>query len=118
MRQLYLAKLYEPSASRRRIRYAIASILRDRLVNEGAFRLCFEMEDESTVVRAILQRGLRRPELRVALEHSHLVDLTHWLQRFPDIAAAWDAMNPEAVSRKSGEGREKKHSRTPRARDL
>ena len=118
MRQQYLPKLYEPSAGRHRIRYAIASILRDRLVNEGAFRVCFEMEDENRVIRAILQQGLKNPELRVALEHSHLVDLTRWLQRFPDIEAAWDAINPEAVSHKSAARTNEKHSRTQRERHL
>ena len=88
---MYLVKLYEPGATAHRIRYAIATILRDRLVNEGAFHICFEMEDEDAVVRTILLRGLRNQRLRAALGHSHLVDLTHWLARYPDIAEAYYA---------------------------
>jgi hypothetical protein len=86
---MYLAKVYEPGATAHRIRYAIANILRDRIVNEGAFRVCFEMGDEDTVMRTILRRGLRNPRLRIALERSHLIDLTHWLARYPDLAEAY-----------------------------
>ena len=88
---MYLLRLYEPEATAHRIRYAISTILRDRLVNEGAFRICFEMEDEDAVIRAILLRGLRNQRLRAALERSHLVDLTHWLARYADIAEAYYA---------------------------
>lgn len=88
---MYLLRLYEPGATAHRIRYAISTILRDRLVNEGAFRICFEMEDEDAVIRTILLRGLRNARLRAALGHSHLVDLTHWLTRYPDIAEAYYA---------------------------
>lgn len=87
---MYRAKLYDSQARSYRIRYAIATILRDRIANEGAFRVCFEMLDEEQVTRAILFRGLKNPKLRTALERSHLVDLTHWLLRFPDLAAAYD----------------------------
>lgn len=86
---MYLARLYDPDGRAHRIRYAIANILRDRIVNEGAFNVCFEMLDEAEVIRAILSRGLRNPRLRAALEGSHLVDLTHWLLRFPDLAEAY-----------------------------
>ncbi len=86
---MYRAKLYDPEAHSYRIRYAIAAILRDRIANEGAFRVCFEMLDEEEVIRAILFRGLRSPRLRKALERSHIVDLTHWLLRFPDLAEAY-----------------------------
>ena len=86
---MYHAKLYDPEAHSYRIRYAIATILRDRIANEGAFRVCFEMLDENEVIRAILFRGLKNPRLRRALERSHLVDLTHWLLRFPDLAEAY-----------------------------
>jgi hypothetical protein len=86
---MYLSRIYESGATSHRIRYAITNILRDRLVNEGAFRVCFEMDDEDAVMRTILRRGLRNPRLRVALERSHLIDLTHWLARYPDIAEAY-----------------------------
>ncbi len=88
---MYQPKLYDPEAHSYRIRYAIATILRDRIANEGAFRVCFEMLDEKEVIRAILFRGLKNPRLRRALERSHLVDLTHWLLRFPDLAEAYSA---------------------------
>jgi len=88
---MYLSKIYERGATAYRIRYAVSNILRDRLVNEGAFRVCFEMDDEDAVIRTILLRGLRNQRLRVALERSHLVDLTHWLARYPDIAEAYFA---------------------------
>ena len=86
---MYMANLYGPEATARRVRYAISSILRDRVVNEGAFRVCFQLDDEDVVVRTILRRGLRNPRLRDALEQSHLVDITHWLDRYPDLAEAY-----------------------------
>jgi hypothetical protein len=76
---MYLPKIYARAAHSYRVRYAISAILRDRIVNEGAFQPCFEMEDGDEVIRAILRRGLRNPKLRAALESSHLVNLTHWL---------------------------------------
>jgi hypothetical protein len=79
-----------------RVRYAIATILRDRVVNEGAFKCCFEMGDEDKVIRAILRRGLKNPRLRSALEKSHLVNITHWLPRFPDLAEAYFATDEQA----------------------
>lgn len=94
---MYLSKVYEPGATAHRIRYAIANILRDRVVNEGAFKVCFEMGDEDIVTRAILRRGLRNPRLRVALERSHLIDLTHWLARYPDVAEAYYAIDSVKV---------------------
>jgi hypothetical protein len=101
---MYLSKVYESGATAHRIRYAISNILRDRLVNEGAFHVCFEMEDEDAVVRAILLRGLRNPPLRVALERSHLVDITHWLSRYPDIAELYYASSPHEVSGSDSSG--------------
>jgi len=86
---MYRARLYDPEACSYRIRYAIATILRDRIANEGAFNVCFEMSDEEEVIRTILSRGLKNPRLRTALERSHLIDLTHWLLRFPDLAEAY-----------------------------
>ena len=86
---MYRARLYDSDARSYRIRYAIATIMRDRISNEGAFKVCFEMLDEEQVIRAILSRGLKNPRLRTALERSHVVDLTHWLLRFPDLAEAY-----------------------------
>lgn len=99
---MYRAKLYEPEAHSYRIRYAIATIMRDRIVNEGAFRVCFEMLDEEEVIRAILSRGLKSQRLRTALERSHIVDLTHWLLRFPDLAEAYFATYRPAIEERGG----------------
>jgi hypothetical protein len=88
---MYLQKVYDPEACMYRVRYAIATILRDRVANEGAFKCCFEMGDEDKVIREILCRGLKNPRLRSALEKSHLVNITHWLPRFPDLAEAYYA---------------------------
>lgn len=99
---MYRAKLYEPEAHSSRIRYAIATILRDRIVNEGAFRVCFEMLDEEEVIRAILSRGLKSRRLRAALERSHIVDLTHWLLRFPDLAEAYLATYRPPLEERGG----------------
>jgi hypothetical protein len=93
---MYLQKVYDPAAYMYRVRYAIATILRDRVANEGAFKCCFEMSDEERVIRTILRRGLKNPRLRVALERSHLVNITHWLPRFPDLAEAYYATNVQA----------------------
>ena len=70
--RMYLQKVFDPAARAYRVRYAIANILRDRLVNEGAFKNCLEMEDADEVIRAILRRGLKNPKLRAALERSHI----------------------------------------------
>lgn len=96
---MYLAKIYEPGASAHRVRYAVANILRDRVVNEGAFQVCFEMEDEAEVIRTILRRGLRCPKLRMALEQSHLINLTSWLGRFPDLAEAYSVTYQRPLKR-------------------
>ena len=95
---MYLANVYDTAAREHRVRYAIANILRDRVVNEGAFKVCFEMGDEDAVVRTILRRGLKNAKLRVALERSHLIDLTHWLARFPDLAEAYFAKQNAGVA--------------------
>ena len=94
---MHMNHLYEAGATRHRIRYALANILRDRVVDDGAFRVCFQMEDEDTVIRAILIRGLKNPRLRTALERSHLVDITHWLGRYPDLAEAYLGESRAAV---------------------
>jgi hypothetical protein len=73
---MYMAKIYEPGVLLHRVRYATANILRDRVVNEKAFKVCFEMNDEDDAIRTILRRGLKNRKLRVALERSHLIDVT------------------------------------------
>jgi hypothetical protein len=88
---MYLSKLYDPAARAYRIRYAIISILRDRVVNGGAFACCFEMENEDEVVLAILRRGLKNPRLLAALENSHIIDLNRWLVRHPEFAEPYHA---------------------------
>ena len=90
---MHLPKLYARGARDHRIRYAIANILRDRVVNEGGFRNWFEMEDADEVVRAILRRGLKNPKLRTALERSHVVDFTQWLLLNPDLHEAYYSSN-------------------------
>lgn len=90
---MYLSKVYEAGATAHRIRYALATIMRDRIVNEGAFKVCFEMDGEDVVIRTILRRGLKNPRLQTALERSHLIDLTHWLARYPDMAEAYFAFD-------------------------
>lgn len=47
------------------------------------------MDDEDEVIRVILRRGLKNKRLHAALEHSHLVNLTKWLVRYPDLAEAY-----------------------------
>jgi len=86
---MYLSILYEPGATAYRIRYALATILRDRTANEGAFSVCFQMEDRDTVIRTILARGLRSPRTRMALERSHLIDINEWLMNYPDLLEAY-----------------------------
>jgi hypothetical protein len=83
---MYLPKVYDPAAHAYRVRYAIVTILRDHVVNEGAFKNCFEMENGDEVIRAILRRGLKNQTLRAALERSHLVNLTHWLALYPEFS--------------------------------
>jgi hypothetical protein len=86
---MYLPKVYDPAARGYRVRYAIASILRDKVKNEGAFNTCFEMEDANEVICTILRRGLRNPRLRSALERSHLVNLAQWLASRPEFSEAF-----------------------------
>lgn len=80
------------------------NILRDRVVNEGAFRVCFEMGDQDQVVKTILRRGLKNPRLRTALERSHLIDLTLWLRPYPDLAEAYLATGVPDIQRPVGSG--------------
>jgi hypothetical protein len=69
-----------------RLRYAVRTILRDRIANEGAFNNCFEMGDGDRIILAILRRGLGNSKLRIALEGSHVVNLNAWLTRYPEFA--------------------------------
>ncbi len=83
---------YNPEERSYRVRYAIANIYRDRVVNEGAFNCCFEMGDGDEVVSTILRRGLKNRRLRAALVNSHLVNLNRWLARHPELAEAYYAI--------------------------
>lgn len=94
---MYLPRIYDRTAGSHRIRYAIATIMRDRVVNEGAFNTCFEMEDAEEVICTILRRGLKNPKLRTALERSHLVNLAQWLATRPEFSEAYH--NLEAQKR-------------------
>ena len=92
-------KVFDPAAREYRVRYAVRNILRDRIVNEGVFKNCFEMEDGDEVVYNILRRGLKNPILRAALRGSHLVNLNEWLVLHPEFAEAYYA--PEQCARLS-----------------
>jgi len=91
-----LPKVLDPAARDYRVRYAIATILRDRIANEGAFKNCFEMEDGEEVVYIILRRGLKNPKLRAALLGSHLVNLHQWLAGHPELMEPYYA--PEELA--------------------
>ena len=91
---MHLDKILDPAAREYRVRYAVATILRDRVVNEGAFKNCFEMEDGDEVVRIILRRGLKNLRLRAALQGSHLINLNEWLVHHPDFAEGFYAPKP------------------------
>lgn len=83
---MYLPRVYDPAERAYRVRYAIRTILRDRIANEGALHNCFEMEDADEVIRSILRRGLNNPTLRAALESSHIVNLVQWLALYPEFS--------------------------------
>lgn len=87
--RMYLPRIYDQAARTYRVRYAIATILRDRAVNEGAFNTCFEMEDAEEVICTILRRGLKNQKLRAALERSHLINLAQWLATRPQFSEAY-----------------------------
>lgn len=89
-----LEKIYQLDAYEYRLRYIIANILRDRIVNEGAFNTCFEMGDGDRIVLTLLRRGLKNPRLRSALEGSHLVDLNAWLLRYPEFIVRYQDDTP------------------------
>jgi hypothetical protein len=85
----YLSKIYDLAEYDYRLRYAIRTIVRDRIANEGAFKSCFEMGDGEEIILAILRRGLKNPKLRGSLESSHFVNLNQWLLRYPEFAMAY-----------------------------
>jgi len=108
--RMYLQKVFDPGARAYRVRYAIVNILRDRVVNKGAFKNCLEMEDADEVIRAVLRRGLKNPKLRAALARSHLVDLNHWLSSRPEFAEAYYAPEQSSLlEQKSPVRRWKRH---------
>lgn len=86
---MFTHRVLEPGAFRYRLQYAIRTILRDRIANEGVFNSCFEMEDADQVIVTILRRGLSDRRLRAALEGSHLVNIHEWLTRYPDLAGRY-----------------------------
>jgi hypothetical protein len=98
---MYLPKVYDPTAHAYRVRYAIATILRDRVINEGAFNTCFQMEDAEEVIRAILRRGLRNSNLRVALQQSHLINLADWLILRPEFAEAYFTARDQPIPQRA-----------------
>ncbi len=91
---MYLPKIYEPEEFGYRLRYAIRTILRDRIVDEGLFNTCFEMGDGERIIVTILRRGLKNPRLRIALEGSHLINLNTWLSRYPEFAMKYQTDDP------------------------
>ncbi len=94
---MHLPKVLDPAARDYRVRYAIGTILRDRIANEGAFKNCFEMEDGDEVIFIILRRGLKNSKLRAALLNSHLVNLHQWLIGHPDFMEAYYAPEQPAL---------------------
>lgn len=86
-------KILDPAARAHRVRYAMRTILRDRVANEAAFRNSLEMEDGDEVMETILRRGLKNPRLRAALRASHLINLNQWLVGRPALAGAYDALD-------------------------
>jgi len=105
---MYLQKVFDSGARAYRVRYAVVNILRDRVVNEGAFKNCLEMEDADEVIRAILRRGLKNPKLRAALETTHIVDLNHWLSSYPEFAEAYYAPEQSSLFEQKSPGRRRK----------
>ena len=74
----------------------MSTILRDRIVDEGALKNCFEMGDGDRIILAILRRGLRNRKLRIALERSHVIDLNCWLTHYPEFVMKYQGdVSPE-----------------------
>jgi hypothetical protein len=97
-----LPKILDPEARDYRVRYAIVTILRDRIVNEGAFKNCFEMEDGEEVVHIILRRGLKNLGLRAALQNSHLVTSTIGSFSILNLQRPITLLNSRLFSNKNG----------------
>jgi hypothetical protein len=106
---VYLPRVYARGAGAYRVRYAIANIMRDRVVNEGAFTNCFEMEDGDEVICAILRRSLKNQKLRTALERSHLVNLVQWLILHPEFSEAYYGSGGQPAERKVASLRSRRH---------
>jgi hypothetical protein len=83
---MYLPRVYDPVEHAYRVRYAVGTILRGRIANDGAFQNCLEMEDAGEVIRAILRRGLNNRKLRAALQNSHIINLVQWLVLYPEFS--------------------------------
>lgn len=117
-----LPKLYDPSRHDARVRYAIATIRRGRLANEGGFNNCFEMEDRDDVILTILRRGLRNPKLRAALESSHLINLTSWLAPYPELCEAYyrihSSESPRLVGKHPGMSKRRGRDGRPGSRGV
>lgn len=92
-------KILDPAARAHRVRYAMRTILRDRIANESAFRNSLEMEDAEEVIDTILRRGLKNPRFRAALRASHLINLNQWLAERPALAGMYDALDEENTAR-------------------
>jgi len=103
-----LQKVLDPAAREYRVRYAIRSILRNRVGNEATFKNCFEMEDGEKVVYSILRRGLKSPRLRRALLASHVVNLHEWLTLHPEFVEAYYAPEESALLARKSLGRYRK----------
>ena len=101
---MYLPRVYDPAAHAYRIRYAIACILRDRAVNEGAFNTSFQMDDADEVIRTVLRRGLKNPKLKAALERSHVISLVQWLAPRPEFWEAYHAPEMRRGARCDADG--------------
>ena len=94
-RRAGLPRVYDPAAHEYRVRYAISTILRGRIVNGSTFTNCFEMGDGDRVVLTILRRGLKNPKLRAALLRSHIINLNNWLVLHPGFSERYLAAGEE-----------------------
>lgn len=89
MPSLKAANIFDPAAREYRVRYVARTIMRDRIVNEAAFKNCLEMEDGEQVIQTVLRRGLKNHKLRAALHRSHLINLDQWLRPYPALSEAY-----------------------------
>jgi hypothetical protein len=86
---MYTPRLHDFSAQSIRLRYAVTTVLRDRVVNDGKLKNFFEMEDAAEVTTAVLKRGPKKAPLRAILESSQLVNLTSWLTLHAELPEAY-----------------------------